>query len=1285
MSRHRKYNIFRCNILLFEEKFKTELLAFLSQEDVDLLEKDVVSIINKFPLDVPKKKNYLNILINIFLRYRTQSSDINDIVKMPLLEIGSNPKEITLRQNKTKINFLEFKNIIQYFSQSDLTNLEKYFHAINIHVADNIGTIEFSKNSLEQRVSKSINDIKEKVFDIDGIFYHYIRVSLEPDKNDLSFPEKKDNDEVLDLIDNMIRFYAWSRSSLAWNAYVSNDREIDSISDHYQALQWFLDGYLKRSTPFNAYSPKRYSQYIEALKSRDFKQYNKRINDVFTFTQSLILQIKNIYSLLNNSPFAVQKENRSNLFEIFKKVIGLQFSQEDRSSYSVEGISDHFKTLKTIFIDLGLSTEEFYDLNSSNIINSLLILIVKQIQNKELPVEFPFSLIWESKNRELVEKFIKDYSLTLDGTDHQMFEFLVEYIHGGVTKENFSSYFMKMKNIMKIQKQLLERGDTSDYDVVKFEDSDYLSSKTESYDFMDFKKLNDIENNIRQSLNNLKRLWVHDICGDPIFMNDPAFKKNFPLTLGKEKIEYVSELEDYLNKWNTYKENSMAIKKIQENIKIVSTIKLKLEGEQLVSGDYPGAISLIKAQKLIARENNRLLLKLKDLILAVTKFKYNEHFSNIIDAKILNSSDDALLSQSINIIDKIGSLSEEISSIDIIGFSSELKIFSDYIKKLLGGESRISQLKKFSETLEIRFNKLKSDTVVINTGLHLTNLNDSITNIISILKETNEILQKFYANSFNKDIFDQMNIIATTHNLEAILLSIKQINEQLESVVSNLSATFSEVSTYFDVFADISFQMMQKYGRLVSKNDFFSRLDNSRINFYEDQGSVVISDEINENASILEKQLFMEKTFALYTHLSRACGQINFALSKSFNNLVLFEPNKIEKIDRNLDVAKKVSIMTKNVDNYYKFLDSIRFPSRKYIQSLKLSLKNVVEVIAPVKASNKLIVEISNSNKLINALSKSKGPINYGLLRKLNDSLNRILKFIDSSVLDYFKEITDEAKKKEIITSISADTLSTSYSKKLNNKINNVRKLVLVRREELLTKPIETLLSQQPDLILEKTSSVKKSEKIQVEAETNAEKEAEKLVEQVAGAVLEQKVEEMVEEAAEAVIEEAFEEIAETKVVQELAEKKIEEVTESVIEEAVEEAVEEVSELLADETVTDSIEEVAENIVEEAIAEEVVENIKEETITEEIAETVAEEIADTIVEEVAEEIAESEEVQEEPESNQLAENESEVMDLEDSYEPEQAQNDEDNTESDDLITEMEKLLNVDKDKKEKKP
>lgn len=348
---------------MLDENFKNELLAFLSKEDVELLEQDVVSIINKFPLDAPKKKNYFNILINIFLRYRTQSSDVKDIVSLPLLEIGSNPKEITLKQNKIKYNFFEFKNLDSYFSESDLTNLDKYFNVISNSVEDAIYSIDFSRNSLEQRVSQAINSQKSKVLDFDGIFYSYINVSMSLDKNEMNFPAKKDNDEVIERIYSMIRFYAWSKSSLTWNEFLSSDKEIELLADHYQALQWFLDGYLKRSTPFNVYSPKRYGQYMEAVKTGDYKTYKKRIESVLDFTSTLINQIKDIYSLLNNSPFAVQKENRSNLFEIFKKVIGLQFSQSQSESFNLEGITQHFKNLKSIFSELDLSLEEFYSLN----------------------------------------------------------------------------------------------------------------------------------------------------------------------------------------------------------------------------------------------------------------------------------------------------------------------------------------------------------------------------------------------------------------------------------------------------------------------------------------------------------------------------------------------------------------------------------------------------------------------------------------------------------------------------------------------------------------------------------------------------------------------------------------------------------------------------------------------------------------------------------------------------------------------------------------------------------
>ena len=1229
---------------MFENNFKDELMAFLPKEEVELLEADVTSVINKFPLDIPKKKNYLNILINIFLRYRTQNLNIQEITKLPLLEIGSNPKEVTLKQNRIKINFLEFKNIDNFFSQLDITNLDKYFTAISQSVVDTLDVIDFSKNSLEHRVSIAINEQQSKIFDLEGIFYTYINTSLVLDKNDMFFPEKKENDEVLEKIYSIVRYYAWTRSSLAWNEFVSSEREITSLSDHYQALQWFLDGYLKRSTPFNVHSPNRYDQYMESLKNGEYKQ-KKRVTEVFNFTSLLVDHIKDIYTLLNNSPFAVQKENKSNLFDIFKRVIGLQFTQSDDTNLSLEDITNLFKSLKIIFSELDLSLEEFYELNSSNIIDSLLVLIVKQIDSKVLPVEFPFTLIWESKNKSLVDEFINKYSLSLVETNVQMLEFLIEYTHSGVTKENFASYFNKLFTIETVQKKLLEIGDIADYDVVKFDDAEYLSKKNSSYDFMDLKKLNEIENNIRQALNNLKKIWIHDISGDPIFINDPSFKKYFPLHLGQEKIEYVSEIEIYLEKWEEYKQNSEIIKDLQETIKTVSTVKEKLEGEQLVSGEYPGALSLIRAQKLIVRENNRLLLKLKDLITSVSKFKFNEGFSEKLDPKILNQSDSKLIDQSLMIIEQIHTLEEELSSVDFEAYTFELKVFSSFIKELLGSETRILQLKKYSDTLLARYKKMKADPVVINIGLHFVNMNDSIMNIASILKETNESLQKFYSNSLNKEIFDEMNTISTSHNLSNIIESIKKVNSGLSTVVSNLASTFSQVSTYFDVFADIVFQMMQKYGRLVSRNDFYSRMEKSRINFYEEEGSIILTDKISETASILEKQLFMEKTFSLYVNVSRACEQINFAIEKSFNNLFTSDRLSIDKIERNLDVTSKVNIMTKNVDNFYKFLDSIHLPSKKYIQSIKTSLKNVAEVISPIKGSNKLVAELSNANKLINATNKRKGGVNYGLLRKLNDSLNKILRFLDASVLDFFNE-SDEAKKKEILDFIRIDNNKETYPKKLTNKINKIREVSLINKSNLKTSSLSDLMSKTEQIVQEETMES-------------------------------QEIKSVVAEDTQEITEEVVAEV----VTQESA---VEDVTEEIVEEVNEDIVEAVAEEEAEEVVEAVVEEITEELVDEGVTEEVAEEVAEEVVVEAIVEETTEEITEELVDEgVAEEVV-AEAVVEEPEPDQLGEDEEEAeMDLEDNYEPDIDETAGEEDDSDDLISEMEKLLNVGGNKREK--
>lgn len=1198
---------------MFEEKFKNELLTFLPKEDVELIENDFETIINKFPLDA-KKKNYLNILINIFLRYRTQINEPKDIVNKALFQIGLNPKEITIKQNKMKISALEFKNTDFYFTKTDLVFLDKFFNSISFSVTDSTNAIDFTKGSIEQRLSYAINEHPERIFDINGIFYSYINVSLETVKNEMVFPEKMKNDEVIEKVYSMIRFYAWVRSSLSWSSYVTSGKDVESIAENYQALQWFLDGYIKRSTPFNSHSPKRYMQYLETIKAGDANQHKKRIDDIFNFTSILINNVKEIYSLLSNAPFAIQKENKSNLFDIFAKVIGLQFTQTNNYSFTVQSVVDFYKTLQTIFFELNLSTEEFYELSNANIINSLLITIIKQIQDNLLPVEFPFSLIWENKKEKEVNDFLQKYSLSLEGNTLQLLEFLIEYTQGGITSNNFNSYFSKLETIMKLQDDLLKIGDIADFESVKFEDAEYLSNKSETYDFIDLKKLKDLEGNIRQSLNILKRIWVHDICGDPIFMNDPLFKKTFPLNLGKDKIEYVSELVDYLKNWDNYKNESKIISKIKANIKVISTIKLKLEGQELVTSDYPGAVSLIKAQKLVSRESLRLIIKLKDIISSVAKFKYVDGFTNKLDQSILSQSDDKIISQSLEILDLISLMKDELSSIAIDSLIIELKTFSSFVVQLLGSESRILQLNKYSETLQARHKKMSQDPVIINTSLHFININEVISNIISIVKETNGILERFYSNSLSKEIFDHLNIVTKSKNLSEIISSMKLINENLQTVVTNLSKLFSDISTYFDVLADIAFQMVQNFGRLIARNDFFVRIENAHIKYYDEDNSIVITDKIDEKESILAKQMFLEKTFSLFTTISRGCSQITFAITKSFNNVITHNPVTLEKLDKGMEISKKIEIVTKSVDQIYKFFDSVKLPSKNYIQLLKNSLKSIQTGMNPIPLTSQLVAELSNANKLINAISKTKG-VNFGLLRKLNESLNRILRFIDNSSLLYFKdELTEESKKKEYETILySNEVESDSFISLLNKKLKTLKVLTSINKNKIKTTSINDLISviTPTSIPVQESKSDKGIELVDVVEEP-----------EVAIAVEEPEVVETFEESEE------VEAVEETKVV---------------------ETVEESEEV---ETFEES------EVVEAFEKSEVIEAVEEPNVVEAF---------------------------EEPEINQLEDKEDDSsleLESEDTYESEIEETSDSEDDSKDLISEMEKLLNVKKNKSE---
>ena len=161
---------------MITETFKTELLTYLSYKDVEFIIEDINALLAKFNPD--KKKNYLHILANIFLRYRTQISDIDAIASQKIIE----PKEIVFKQDKEKIETIEVENIEQCFTTIDLSFFEKYFSAITYATPEHIPVIDFTRNSIEQNLSHAINSNDKKIGRLNAMRYVLSSIPY-PDKN----------------------------------------------------------------------------------------------------------------------------------------------------------------------------------------------------------------------------------------------------------------------------------------------------------------------------------------------------------------------------------------------------------------------------------------------------------------------------------------------------------------------------------------------------------------------------------------------------------------------------------------------------------------------------------------------------------------------------------------------------------------------------------------------------------------------------------------------------------------------------------------------------------------------------------------------------------------------------------------------------------------------------------------------------------------------------------------------------------------------------------------------
>lgn len=968
---------------------------FLTEAEISFIISDINKLEVYFPLNDKKNpKNYLSILVNVFIKYRVECFSIEDLSNQAILSFGSDFTSKIISDHNSSVEIIDFA----YKVKSDLSSIngkaiKSFFQNIASSTPD-IEKIDITSHDSTDTILNELLSTKKDSHDLG--FSSYFKLNGLEDPNAKKKPSSKEISNFLSSsIEQCLRYYAYNMVFATWNytyftVYGKNFdlTTLSEIKKSYFVLEWFFTDSHSSRNFFHLQTAYNFNEWVDFCKTGVFNTFDKAIAYKLRFNETLVNKIKKLTTIITLKPFG----NSENVFAPELKTI-LDYLQKINPLNDLSNLKSHedllgyYNTLEGLFRYFEMSFEaEKFRLQANQLLELLINKIVSQSSSQSNGIKFPFKLLWK-KNDSLKSTVL--YNNLTKESDIRFANFLGQFITSGINQKDFYDYQEEIDRLVLLQDKLTIIGDLPSNDKIALPEQITISFAEKFANDDELASIAIIDINVRRILSRCKKFWYKIVVTDNLYANDPTFKEFFDIEEKRETFAITEQLEKYLAKWNNYKSSSKIIHQLEEEIEIVSKLKFNIEGLRLVSRKFSGAMSFLNGKALMEKEKSRLIdAILKDLVGTQVSFHFNDGIKSNLDLiELSTSTNEKIISSAIQIVEQTQFFKRQILSIlEPLPVESTIEEFIGLSKTLLGNTFKSIQITRFLENYNKWIHRLKDETQLLVVGLHIKNFNEFLVSLFGTISSTVNLISRFYKSSLTKMALVAINNISTTKNIDVFMSSLHSLNPLLKELISDLNHTLVHLHIYSEKLAEITEEVFSSYTQLVNTNEVISALKSINIKHTYENNILTVEEKITDKESLLKKQLFIEKAFRLSLLLNSVFVLVERKLNDEFKPLISNSSyNNLEEVGENVSLEDRIEIIRTILENIVEFLKSIKILSRRHTQVLKIIIYyapilvdrlNIKESVKGIVFS--ILQKINNYNRHIK---------DFAILKDLNNDL----------------------------------------------------------------------------------------------------------------------------------------------------------------------------------------------------------------------------------------------------------------------------------------------------------
>jgi hypothetical protein len=1004
------------------------LEEFLAEAEVSLIITDINKLEFYFPLNDSKNPmNYLNVLMNVFVKYRVYCSDLLELSNHKVLSFGSDFTIKTISDHSSSVEIIEFHTKLDP-PQKYLTDpLTKQFFQMMASSSTNPPVVDIITNDSPDFILNHL--LLNNSTHIDYGFEQYFHLITIENKKAKVYPKQLSNKILSECIDKCLRYFAYDSVFKVWNYnhfVIYNSQfdlsQISKLKNDYYILEWFFQSSHTSKNFFQTQTANTYMEWIEYCRTGVLNTFDKNISSKLQFNSKFVEKIKRLLDILATKPFC----NSVNCIKPEIQTL-LDFFITKNPLNNISEIDSHgaillyYYQLEVLFKTFEMSFEsEKFRLQHELLIDAIIRKLVIGSSSTKTGLNFPFKLLWKMSSSSQSDSI---YININNDMEKRFINFLHEFINLGVSNNNFHDYRNDIERITVIQEKLLLIGDLPSDSGIEIPEVFELFKNNSSWTIKEIVQFSWLDLQVRKILSNFKHFWYKIVISNPLYKNDPIFNEMFDINIKNEQFGVITQLENYFIKWNEYKSSSKVIKQLEEEIEIVSKLKFNIEGLRLASRKFSGAMSFINGKILMESEKTRLIdAILKDLVSTQLNFQYNDGIRTKLNLTEL-STNEKIISSAIEVVEQTQSFKIQILKIlQPLPLLNTVEIFADLTKTLLGNNFKTIQITRFSETYNQWITRLKEDSQLLVVGLNIKNFNEYIALFFGIINQATNMIARFYESSLSKEALGKVKILNSTKSIGTFISTLIDINTYLTRLISYLSSKLTHLNIYSEKLAEITEEVYSSYYQIIITEDVLKSLESIKVKYKIEKSLLVIEERITGKESLLEKQLFIEKAFRLALFLNAIFTLIEKKIDTDYKPLIISGSyTNLEEIQNKISLDDQIEVIKSILENIVEYLKSIKILSRSHTQILKIIVYYTPILIERLGIKDDLKTNVFSILQLINSYNhKIK---DFGILKSLNQE---ILLFNDQIYESFVAYLEHYVEKKETIFQIKK--LITFYS-----------------------------------------------------------------------------------------------------------------------------------------------------------------------------------------------------------------------------------------------------------------